>query len=146
VTVSEFATNEILAGVEQTGSKTNVVLGTAARVLAEQAAERISAAAPAASPALATPAPTGAGTSGSLPSRPMRLAIFVKQRPSQVPPEKVTVFEDLVAASATAPNIEIIRREDLVNAVNRLAPTGPNARRSTASCRTSPRPCSWRPS
>jgi hypothetical protein len=127
VTVSEFATNEILAGVEQSGSKTNVVLGTAARALAEQAAARISAAAPAASPSLATPAPAGTGMSGSLPTRPMRLAIFVKQRPSQVPPEKVTVFEDLVAASATAPNIEIIRREDLVNAVNRLAPTGPNA-------------------
>ena len=57
---------------------------------------------------------------------PIRMAIFVKQRPASVAPEKVSVFEDLVSADATGPGVEIIRREDLVNAVNRIAPAGPN--------------------
>jgi hypothetical protein len=55
------------------------------------------------------------------------MAIFVKQRPVSVAPEKVSVFEDLVSADATGPGVQIIRREDLVNAVNRIAPAGPNA-------------------
>jgi curli biogenesis system outer membrane secretion channel CsgG len=60
-------------------------------------------------------------------SAPIRMAIFVKQRPVSVAPEKVSVFEDLVSADSTGPGVQIIRREDLVNAVNRLAPAGPNA-------------------
>ena len=60
-------------------------------------------------------------------SAPIRMAIFVKQRPVSVAPEKVSVFEDLVSADATGPGVQIIRREDLVNAVNRIAPAGPNA-------------------
>jgi len=54
------------------------------------------------------------------------MAIFVKQRPESVPAEKVSVFEDLVSADSTGPGVEIIRREDLVNAVRRIAPAGPN--------------------
>jgi len=60
-------------------------------------------------------------------SAPIRMAIFVKQRPVSVAPEKVSVFEDLVSADSTGPGVQIIRREDLVNAVNRIAPAGPNA-------------------
>jgi curli biogenesis system outer membrane secretion channel CsgG len=80
-----------------------------------------SAAAPAAS------APTAPTAIPPAASAPIRMAIFVKQRPVSVAPEKVSVFEDLVSADATGPGVQIIRREDLVNAVNRIAPAGPNA-------------------
>jgi len=124
VELSDFAVNEILAGVEQAGSKTIVVRGKVAGELAEQAAAVISAAAASVQP---TGTGAGAGTAAAgVPPRPMRLAIVVKQRPADVPAEKVSVFEDLVAASATGPGIEIIRREDLVNAVSQLAPGGAN--------------------
>lgn len=77
------------------------------------------------------PVPGGGRTvpEGGAPSasRPLRMAIFVKQRPASVPAEKVSVFEDLVSADATGPGVEIVRREDVVNAVNRLAPAGANA-------------------
>jgi len=57
----------------------------------------------------------------------VRMAIFVKQRPGTVPDDKVATFEDLVSAASTGPGAEIIRREDVMNAVNRLAPSGANA-------------------
>jgi curli biogenesis system outer membrane secretion channel CsgG len=77
--------------------------------------------APAASPAPAR----GAATASA--GAPLRMAIFVKQRPASVPAEKVSVFEDLVSAASTGPGVEIVRREDMVNAVNRLAPAGANS-------------------
>jgi curli biogenesis system outer membrane secretion channel CsgG len=80
---------------------------------------------PAAAPA--TSAPTAPAAIPPAASAPIRMAIFVKQRPVSVAPEKVSVFEDLVSADATGPGVQIIRREDLVNAVNRIAPAGPNA-------------------
>ncbi len=84
--------------------------------------------APATNPPSAT-APTTTDPAAIAPaaSAPIRMAIFVKQRPVSVAPEKVSVFEDLVSADATGPGVQIIRREDLVNAVNRIAPAGPNA-------------------
>ncbi len=84
--------------------------------------------APATNPPSAT-APTTTDPAAIAPaaSAPIRMAIFVKQRPVSVAPEKVSVFEDLVSADSTGPGVQIIRREDLVNAVNRLAPAGPNA-------------------
>jgi hypothetical protein len=57
----------------------------------------------------------------------MRMAIFLKQRPVCVPPEKVSVLEDFVSADSTGPGLSIVRREDVINAVSRLAPAGPNA-------------------
>ncbi|RLS27958.1 MAG: hypothetical protein DWH75_00530 [Planctomycetota bacterium] len=77
----------------------------------------------------ATTAPTTSDPAAIAPaaSTPIRMAIFVKQRPVSVAPEKVSVFEDLVSADSTGPGVQIIRREDLVNAVNRIAPAGPNA-------------------
>ncbi|MEY4809740.1 MAG: hypothetical protein RI986_78, partial [Planctomycetota bacterium] len=77
----------------------------------------------------ATTAPTTTDPAAIAPaaSAPIRMAIFVKQRPVSVAPEKVSVFEDLVSADSTGPGVQIIRREDLVNAVNRIAPAGPNA-------------------
>lgn len=77
-------------------------------------------------PATNAPA-TDPAAIASTASAPIRMAIFVKQRPVSVAPEKVSVFEDLVSADATGPGVQIIRREDLVNAVNRIAPAGPNA-------------------
>lgn len=71
-------------------------------------------------------APGSAGAAAPSASSPLRMAIFVKQRPESVPAEKVSVFEDLVSADSTGPGVEIIRREDLVNAVRRIAPAGPN--------------------
>jgi curli biogenesis system outer membrane secretion channel CsgG len=134
VSVSEAATNEILPGVEQRGAKTNVVLANAARRLATDAAEAIAASLPPQAPALpagiADPARGQAspGVAASAPSgAPLRMAIFVKQRPASVPAEKVSVFEDLVSADSTGPGIEVVRREDVVNAVNRFAPAGANA-------------------
>ncbi len=78
--------------------------------------------APATAPATTDPAAIAPAASA-----PIRMAIFVKQRPVSVAPEKVSVFEDLVSADSTGPGVQIIRREDLVNAVNRIAPAGPNA-------------------
>jgi curli biogenesis system outer membrane secretion channel CsgG len=142
VEFDESATNEILPGVEQKGRKTNVVLGKATRRLASEAAAAIAASmGPAPAPAGGemqedsvagepVAAPPGAGTLGgtaAAPQRPVRMAIFVKQRPGTVPDEKVATFEDLVSAASTGPGAEVIRREDVVNAVNRLAPSGANA-------------------
>ena len=84
--------------------------------------------APATNPAATNaPATTDPAAINPAASAPIRMAIFVKQRPVSVAPEKVSVFEDLVSADSTGPGVQIIRREDLVNAVNRLAPAGPNA-------------------
>ncbi len=84
--------------------------------------------APAINPPSATaPATTDPAAIAPAASAPIRMAIFVKQRPVSVAPEKVSVFEDLVSADSTGPGVQIIRREDLVNAVNRIAPAGPNA-------------------
>ena len=142
VEFDESATNEILPGVEQKGRKTNVVLGKATRRLASEAAAAIAASmgpASAAPPAGtvagdSVPAPAGQGgapddgpRAPATAMRPVRMAIFVKQRPASVPAEKVSVFEDLVSAASTGPGVEIVRREDMVNAVNRLAPAGANA-------------------
>ena len=75
-------------------------------------------AAPAAGSATSAPAPA---------SVPMKVAIFVKQRPGCIPEDKVSVLEDDLTAAVTSGRFEVIRREDVVNAVNRLAPAGPNA-------------------
>lgn len=142
VEFDESATNEILPGVEQKGRKTNAVLGKATRRLASEAAAAIASTmgpAPATPPAdtvAGEPVASPAGQSGALEggalapaaaTRPVRMAIFVKQRPGTVPDDKVATFEDLVSAASTGPGAEIIRREDVMNAVNRLAPTGANA-------------------
>ncbi len=89
------------------------------------------AAAPAAAPAAvggtgaAQPAPPA--TSAATAATPMKVAIFVKQRPGCLPEDKVSVLEDDLTAAVTSGRFEVIRREDVVNAVNRLANSGPNA-------------------
>lgn len=85
--------------------------------------------APAATPSGSAPAGGSTAPAGSAaaPARPLRLAIFVKQRPGCIPEDKVPIFEDLVTAAVSGPSTEIIRREDVVNAVNRFARSGANA-------------------
>jgi len=80
------------------------------------------------------PARPSSGDSGSASASkdaaatPVRkVAIFVKQRPNCVPEDKVSVFEDDIAASLPTSQFELIRREDVMNAVNRFAASGPNA-------------------
>ena len=90
------------------------------------------AAAPAAPPAAGTASgaaqSSGAAAYAASPTgAPMKVAIFVKQRPGCIPDDKVSVLEDDLAAAVTSGRFEVIRREDVVNAVNRLAPAGPNA-------------------
>jgi len=92
----------------------------------------------AAAPAGTAAPPSGAGAPAAVPAggaaaasaaaaAPMKVAIFVKQRPGCIPEDKVSVLEDDLTAAVTSGRFEVIRREDVVNAVNRLAPTGPNA-------------------
>ncbi|MBU3729621.1 MAG: PEGA domain-containing protein, partial [Phycisphaerales bacterium] len=76
---------------------------------------------PSASSANGSAAPVAAAAA------PMKVAIFVKQRPGCIPQDKVSVLEDDLTAAVTSGRFEVIRREDVVNAVNRLAPSGPNA-------------------
>ena len=106
-------------------------------------ASAASGAAPAAAPIGRTPSPTGgesrpasvttpdarsgAASDGKATGTPRKVAIFVKQRPICIPEDKVSVFEDDIAASLPTSQFELIRREDVMNAVNRFAATGPNA-------------------
>lgn len=57
---------------------------------------------------------------------PIRLAIFVKNRAPTVADANVIVLEESLVSHATTPIVEIISREDAVNAVSRFASEGPN--------------------
>ena len=81
----------------------------------------------AAGPASASPAAGSAASAAAPAPVPMKVAIFVKQRPGCIAEDKVSVLEDDLTAAVTSGRFEVIRREDVVNAVNRLAPAGPNA-------------------
>jgi hypothetical protein len=80
-------------------------------------------------PARLSPADSESGTasSGATAAPARKVAIFVKQRPACLPEDKVSVFEDDIAASLATSQFELIRREDVMNAVNRFAASGPNA-------------------
>jgi hypothetical protein len=84
---------------------------------------------------------TGAAAGGPATSRPegvapdarlVRCAIFVKNRIKELDGDLVMVMEDQVKAAATGPNIEIISREDVANAVSRFSTGGANAGAGTA--------------
>ena len=121
-------TQGLPAGVDP-NAKANGSAAAAPGAMPSSAPRATPTTAPGATPATAPAAPASAAPAAIPPaaSAPIRMAIFVKQRPVSVAPEKVSVFEDLVSADATGPGVQIIRREDLVNAVNRIAPAGPNA-------------------
>ena len=77
---------------------------------------------PASTPSVAAPAVS----TGTI-AKPSRLAIFVKNRAKSIPDERVMLLEDQIAATATDAAIEVIRREDVSNAVARFATAGANA-------------------
>ena len=56
-----------------------------------------------------------------------KYAIFVKNRVKEINDDMVMAMEDQIVAAAIGPNIEIIRREDVANAVSRFATSGANA-------------------
>jgi len=68
-----------------------------------------------------------AGLASAAATAPRKVAIFVKQRPLCIPEDKVSVFEDDIAAALPTSQFELIRREDVMNAVNRFAASGANA-------------------
>ncbi|NDG63208.1 MAG: PEGA domain-containing protein [Planctomycetes bacterium] len=81
----------------------------------------------------AVPAASGAvnGTAGgaaSVQAIPQRYsaAIFVKNRPADVSPEKVMVLEDYIAAQVDKFCFTTVSREDTLNAVARFATSGAN--------------------
>ena len=99
----------------------------------ETPAAGASPAAGAAPAAGASPATSGAanGTAGGAASAqaiPQRYsaAIFVKNRPADVSPEKVMVLEDYIAAQVDKFCFTTVSREDTLNAVARFATAGAN--------------------
>jgi urease gamma subunit len=59
--------------------------------------------------------------------RPVRLAIMVKNRDADIPDDRVSVFEDYMSARLMDEGFQILRREDVLNAVAGFADAGPNA-------------------
>jgi curli biogenesis system outer membrane secretion channel CsgG len=88
------------------------------------AAPATSGAAPAASGA-ANGTAGGAASAQAIPQR-YSAAIFVKNRPADVSPEKVMVLEDYIAAQVDKFCFTTVSREDTLNAVARFATAGAN--------------------
>jgi hypothetical protein len=59
--------------------------------------------------------------------RPVRVAIVVKNRDADIPGDRVSVFEDYMSARLMEEGFQIIRREDVLNAVAGFTDAGPNA-------------------
>ena len=60
-------------------------------------------------------------------TKPVKLAIFVRDVAPDVPDEKVSVLESYITAYLTNNNIEVINRAELLNAVSAFAAEGANA-------------------
>lgn len=78
---------------------------------------------PAAQPGSGPPA---GGTGAASTDRAVRLAIIVRDVSPEVPDQKVEVLESYLTSTLTAPNVEIISRALVLNAVSSLASAGPN--------------------
>ena len=116
------------AGVDPNGKASGSASPGAVGNPARPAGAAAAPAAPASPGAAGNAQPSGSATSSaSQAGAPMKVAIFVKQRPGCLPEDKVSVLEDDLTATVTSGRFEVIRREDVVNAVNRLANSGPNA-------------------
>lgn len=59
--------------------------------------------------------------------RPVKVAIVVKNRDADIPDDRVSVFEDYMSARLMDEGFQILRREDVLNAVTGFADAGPNA-------------------
>lgn len=104
------------------GAITEPMVREVATALAKDLAERVVAAAG---------SYAGASASGSLdpqpmPERPLRTAVFVKDR-AAVPADKVMVLNDFIVAGLDPRRFAVMSREDLLNAVARFATQGENA-------------------
>jgi curli biogenesis system outer membrane secretion channel CsgG len=107
------------------GAVTEPMVRDVAVALAKDLAKRVIAALP------ADGAMGGAGGAGSmaeqpLPERPLRTAVFVKDR-AAVPADKVMVMNDFIVAGLDPRRFAVMSREDLLNAVARFATKGENA-------------------
>jgi curli biogenesis system outer membrane secretion channel CsgG len=107
------------------GAVTEPMVREVAVALAKDLAKRVVAALP------AEGATGGAGGAGSmaeqpLPDRPLRTAVFVKDR-AAVPADKVMVMNDFIIAGLDPRRFAVMSREDLLNAVARFAVQGENA-------------------
>lgn len=83
---------------------------------------------PAGRPGVAAPPPGVSPDTipGPAATEPVRLALFIQDVTPDVPDEKVEVLASLLAATLTSPEIEIISRDLVLNAVSRLAKVGAN--------------------
>lgn len=79
-----------------------------------------------ASPASTDTTPPASSTPASAIPEPVRLALFIQDVTPDVPDEKVEVLESLLASTLTSPEVEIISRALVLNAVSGLAKEGPN--------------------
>ncbi|MBM4051272.1 MAG: PEGA domain-containing protein [Planctomycetes bacterium] len=107
------------------GSVTEPMVREVAVALAKDLVKRVVAALP------AEGAMGGAGGAGSVaeqsvPDRPLRTAVFVKDR-AAVPADKVMVMNDFIVAGLDPRRFAVMSREDLLNAVARFAIQGENA-------------------
>lgn len=122
------------AGIDQNQRATgSSIRNTAPSVVpsASQPVQLVTGAMPPSVPAeRAVPQLPGTSLQGS-PAKPSRLAIFVKNRATGIADARVMAMEDQITATATDASIEIIRREDVANAVARFASAGANAGTNT---------------
>jgi len=107
------------------GSVTEPMVREVAVALAKDLAKRVVAALPVEG---ATGGAAGAGSVAeqSVPDRPLRTAVFVKDR-AAVPADKVMVMNDFIVAGLDPRRFAVMSREDLLNAVARFAIEGENA-------------------
>ncbi len=84
-------------------------------------------AAPLAAPATLSQPAAGAGAPAPTTVKRYTAAIFVKNRPADVAPEKVMVLEDYIAAQVDRLCFTTVSREDTLNAVAKFAAAGANA-------------------
>jgi len=107
------------------GAVTEPMVREVAVALAKDLAKRVVAALPVEG---ATGGASGAGSvvEQSVPDRPLRTAVFVKDR-AAVPADKVMVMNDFIVAGLDPRRFAVMSREDLLNAVARFAIQGENA-------------------
>lgn len=70
--------------------------------------------------------PSSVAVETTRPTESVRLALFIQDVAPAVPDEKVQVLASLLASTLTSPEIEIISRDLVLNAVSRLAKVGAN--------------------
>ncbi len=125
--VGEGSANETLAdptGREIKGGEfTEPMVRQVAIALAKDVAQKMSAAW---SGSAAGAASSESATEHAMPERPLRTAVFVKDR-AAVPADKVMVLNDFIVSRLDPRRFAVMSREDMLNAVARFAAQGENA-------------------